>query len=263
MGIRVGIGGWSYPPWRGSFYPPALARADELAHASRRLSAIEINATYHGTQQRSSFAKWRDATPHDFVFCVKASRHATQRRRLAEAGEAVERFIRSGIAELGSKLGPIVWQLPPRYAYDGDDLDAFMRLLPRAAEGVPLRHAIEVRHDSFAVPAFVAQAREHGVAVVFSDTARFPAIGDLTADFVYARLMRARADLEHGYAPGELDAVAATALEWSAGLRPGNVPCVDASVAPPVRPRDVYLHFINGAKDKAPAAAMALRRRVG
>jgi uncharacterized protein YecE (DUF72 family) len=262
-GIRVGIGGWSYEPWRGSFYPPGLAHADELAYASRRLSAIEINSTYHGTQRRASFAKWRDSVPDGFVFSVKASRYATQRRVLAEAGESIERFIGSGVAELGDRLGPIVWQLPPTHAYDEGDMAAFLQLLPRAAEGVALRHAIEARHASFAVPAFIALARRHGVAIVFGDAERFPSIGDVTADFVYARLMRSQAELEHGYAPAALDAIATTAREWAQGLQPGNVPRVDGEAEVPAQPREVYVYFIDGAKEKAPAAALALRERLG
>lgn len=262
-GIRVGIGGWSYEPWRGSFYPPGLAHTDELAHASRRLSAIEINSTYHGTQRRASFAKWRDTVPDGFVFSVKASRYATQRRVLAEAGESIDRFIGSGIAELGPKLGPIVWQLPPTHAYDEDDMAAFLQLLPRSAEGVALRHAIEARHASHAVPEFVALARRHGVAIVFGDAERFPSIGDVTADFVYARLMRSQAELEHGYATAALDVIATTAREWAQGLQPGNVPRVGGEAAVPAQPRDVYVFFINGAKEKAPAAALALRERLG
>ena len=261
--IRVGIGGWTYAPWRGSFYPPGLAQTAELAHASRQLTAIEINSTYHGTQRRSSFAKWRDATPEGFVFSLKASRYATQRRVLAEAGESIERFVGSGIAELGPKLGPIVWQLPPTHRYDADDLAAFFGLLPRDAEGVPLRHAIEVRHASFETTGFVDLARRHGIAIVFTDAEQFPSIADLTADFVYARLMRSSAELEQGYAPEALDAIAATARAWAAGAQPVNLAYVDASRSGPAQPRDAYVYFINGAKEKAPAAATALLRRLG
>lgn len=243
--IRVGVGGWSFDGWRDNFYPPKLAAARELAYASRRLSAIEINSTFHGTQKPSSFAKWRDTAPAGFVFSVKASRYATHRTRLAEAGESVARFIGSGIEELGDKLGPLLWQFPATKAFDADDFDAFLALLPCELAGRPLRHALDVRHASFACEAFEAMARRHGAAVVWSDDAKLARIDAPTAGFVYARLMQAQAGQPLGYADDALDAIAARARGWAQG---GG---------------DVFAFFINGAKERAPAAAMALIERLG
>jgi uncharacterized protein YecE (DUF72 family) len=261
MNIRVGVGGWTYEPWRSNFYPAGWPHARELEYASRRLTVIEINSTYHGTQKRASFAKWRDQTPEGFAFSVKASRYATNRSRLADAGESIERFVDSGIAELGAKLGPILWQFLPTKRFDADDFDAFLALLPRAAEGVPLRHAIEVRHESFRCPEYLALARRHGVATVFTDSDEYPTFADLTGDFVYARLMRGRSELPTCYTPAELDAIAACAKAWAAGGEPSVVPRVEAA-RPAAPPRDVFMFFISRAKERCPAGAMALMDRL-
>ena len=177
--IRVGVGGWTYEPWRDNFYPAGWPKTRELEYASRRLSAIEINATYHGTQRRTSFAKWRDETPDDFVFSVKASRYATNRRVLAEAGDSIARFVDSGIAELGPKLGPIVWQFATTKHFEADDFEAFLALLPKEVEGVALRHVLDVRHASFMCPEYLALARRHGAATVFTDSDDYPSFADL------------------------------------------------------------------------------------
>ena len=259
--IRVGVGGWVFEPWRGSFYPEGLARKRELEYASRKLTTVEINGTYYGSQKPESFARWHDETPDDFVFAVKGPRFATNRRVLAEAGESVERFFRTGVLELGDKLGPINWQLMATKKLDLDDVAGFLALLPKRVEGRPIRHAIEVRHASFRTPEFVAVAREHGVAIVVAGDSDYPLIPDATAPFVYARIMGTGDAEPAGYAPGALDAWAARASAWAEGRTPGDL----ESVAPPTNgtPRDVFLYVISGAKQRNPAAAMALIARLG
>ncbi|MCG7346773.1 DUF72 domain-containing protein [Sphingomonas sp. ACRSK] len=260
--VRVGIGGWSFPPWRGTFYPEGLAQKRELEFASRALAAIEINATYHGSQKPASFASWAKTAPDGFVFAVKGSRYVTNRKVLAEAGESIQRFLNQGILELGDKLGPILWQFMATKQFDAEDFSAFLRLLPEKHEGVALRHAVQVRHASFAVPDFVAMARDAHVAIVFADSANYPAIADVTADFVYARLEAAEEAEPEGYAPAALDRWAKAAQTWAAGGVPEGLPYVDAA-PPPVEPRDTFVFCINGAKVRAPAAAQALIARTG
>ncbi len=261
--IRVGIGGWTYEPWRGgNFYPAGLAAAKELAWASRRLTMIEVNGTYYSTQRPSSFARWRDETPEDFVFSLKAHRLATNRRVLAEAGPSIAHFVGSGITELRDKLGPIVWQLPPSKRFDAADLEAFVRLLPRERDGRALRHALEVRHDSFRCPEYLALARRHGIATVFTDSDDYPSMADVTGDFVYVRTMRTQASEPQGCSPAALAAVAASAQAWRSGAEPAGVPRVEPAV-PAAAPRDVFLLFISAAKEKAPAAAMGVIAALG
>ena len=254
--IRIGTGGWSYPPWRDNFYPKGLAQARELEYASGKLTAIEINATYHRLQKPESFAKWRDATPASFVFSVKASMYSTNRRILGEAGESIGRFMASGLAELGDKLGPIVWQFMPTKAFDPDDFGAFLALLPGVHEGVTLRHAVEVRHRSFMVPEFVALARRHRVAVVFADSDTHPSFADVTSDFVYGRLMKTDTSQPTGYAPDRIAFWADCAKRWSTGDVPA-LPKVSPGPVERASPRDVFLFYISGAKERAPAAAVA------
>ncbi|QEI07433.1 DUF72 domain-containing protein [Pigmentiphaga aceris] len=259
--IRVGIGGWTFAPWRDNFYPADLAQSRELEYASTQVTAIEINGTYYGTQKPSTFARWRDETPEDFVFSVKASRYATNRKVLGDAGESIAKFIGSGLAELGPKLGPILWELAPTKVFDPDDLRAFFALLPDKVDGLPLRHVLEVRHESFMCADYVALARKYRVATVFTDSPKFPSFADVTGDFVYARLMDAKSRLKAGYAPKALDAWADTARSWAQG----NLPDALTYAAQPgktTKPRDVFVFFINGAKERAPAAAMALLTRL-
>jgi uncharacterized protein YecE (DUF72 family) len=260
--IRVGIGGWTYAPWRGAFYPEGLAHARELEYASRQLTAIEINGTYYSTQKPATFAKWRDDTPEDFVFTLKASRFATNRRELAGAKDSIERFLHSGIAELGPKLGPIVWQFAPTKVFNPDDFGAFLALLPDKLDGLPLRHALDVRHPSFACAEYVELARRHRAATVFTDSEDYPSIADRTADFVYARLMRASTAFKAGYAPKALDAWADRLRAWSRGDDPADLPRVAQQTPAAPQPQDVYAYFINGAKERAPAAARAMIERV-
>lgn len=258
----VGVGGWTYEPWRDNFYPKGLAQARELEHASRHLTAIEINGTYYGTQKRASWIKWRDTVPEGFVFSVKASRYATNRRILSEGGEPISRFLDQGLAELGDKLGPILWQFAPTKRFDAEDFAGFLKLLPPKQEGVALRHALEVRHDSFACPAFVDLARDNGCAIVFADHATYPVIADPTADFVYARLQQSDAAIATGYDDRGLDHWAACARDWIGGKAPAGLPYVAPPAAQAPR-RDAFIFFISGAKERNPAAAQALISRLG
>ena len=259
--IRVGVGGWTFEPWRGTFYPAGLAHGRELAHASRQLTAIEVNGTYYSSMKPATFAKWHDDTPDDFVFALKASRFATNRRVLAEAGESIQRFVGSGISELGAKLGPIVWQFAPTKRFDAVDFEAFLRLLPAAANGVALRHVLDVRHESFKVPAYLQLARRYGCATVFTDSDDYPSFADLTGSFLYARLMRTQARFAVGIEPRVLDAYARCAEVWCNGGEPDGLPRVEPPV-PGAAARDVFIFFIGGAKEKAPAAAVALIERL-
>jgi uncharacterized protein YecE (DUF72 family) len=259
--IRVGVGGWVFAPWRGEFYPEGLPQARELDYASRRLTTIEINGTFYRTQKPDSFRKWAAETPDDFVFSVKGPQFATHRRVLAEAGGAVDRFFASGVLELKSKLGPVLWQMPPTKKLDPEDFAAFLALLPQHLDGRPIRHAVEVRHASFAVPSFIALLREFSVAGALVESDKHPLIADVTADFVYARLQRSSEKLKTGYAPRDLDRWARRARAWSDGALPDDLP----TVAEPAKPRaglDVFIYMIAGAKLRAPAAAMALISRL-
>jgi uncharacterized protein YecE (DUF72 family) len=261
--IHVGVGGWVYEPWRGTFYPPGLPKAQELDYLSRRVTAIEINATYYRTQSAASFAKWRDATPDGFVFAVKATRFATNRRVLAEAGDSVDRFVTSGLAELGPKLGPIVWQFATTKWFDAVDFGAFLALLPRNIGSLPLRHAMEVRHPSFMSADYLALARRHGVATVFADSDDYPSFADPTADFVYARLMRSESGVATGYAPERIASWADGARRWAEGLEPSGLPRVEATEPAGAAARDVFMFFISGAKERAPAAAVSTLAALG
>jgi uncharacterized protein YecE (DUF72 family) len=260
--IRVGIGGWTFEPWRGVFYPKGLKHDDELEYASRAVSAIEINATYYRLQSEKSFSKWAATVPDDFVFSVKASRYCTNRKNLRDAGDAIEKFFAQGVTNLGAKLGPILWQLMPTKRFDAEELEGFLALLPRERDGLRLRHTLEVRHESFLVPEFVAIARKAGVAVTFADSDDYPQIADLAADFVYARLQNAKQKEKLGYAPAALDRWIAVAREWSEGGRPQGLDYVAAEKKKTNAPRDVFLFVINGAKVRAPAAAKALLERL-
>ncbi|TKD51801.1 DUF72 domain-containing protein [Sphingomonas baiyangensis] len=260
--IRVGIGGWTFAPWRGGvFYPEGLPHKRELEHAARVVTAIEINGTYYSSFKPESFAKWRDETPAGFVFSVKASRYAVNRKRLDEAGESVTRFVGQGIVELGDRLGPILWQLAATKRFDPEEIAGFLALLPARHEGIALRHAVQVRHESFHTPEFVALCRTAGVAIVHGDSAQYPAIADVSGDFAYVRLENAEERFAAGYAPSALDRWADAARRWAAGGAPEGLPCASNEAAPAV-PRDVFVFFINGHKEKAPAGAMALIERL-
>jgi len=257
--IRVGIGGWTYEPWRDNFYPAKLPASRELQHASRQVTAIEVNGTYYSTMTAKAFERWFAETPDDFVFALKANRFATNRRVLAEAGESIARFIGSGLARLEHKLGPVLWQFAPTKRFDPADFEAFLKLLPADVEGRPLRHVLDVRHDSFMVPEFLALARAYRAAVVFTDSPDYPSFANLTADFVYLRLMNAKSDVPTGYPPDVLGAFAACAKTWAGGGEPSGLPLVEGDTgAPAAASRDVFMFMINGAKERAPAAAMGV-----
>jgi uncharacterized protein YecE (DUF72 family) len=259
-GIRVGIGGWTYVPWRDNFYPKGLVQRRELEYASRHVSAIEVNGTWYGAQKPATYAKWRDETPDGFVFSAKAPQRITMSRTLANTGAQVDAFL-GDIVTLGDKLGPIVWQFE-RARLDPDDFAEFLALLPAAINGRTMRHVLDMRVPGFADTAFVALARRHRMATVFTDSTEHPSFADITADFVYARLMRTRSAIETGYPEAELQRWAACARTWASGGDPDDLPHV-AARAPRAAPRDVFVYFISSAKERNPAAAMALLRMLG
>lgn len=264
MSIYIGIGGWNFEPWRGTFYPDGLSQKKELDYASRKLTSIEINSTYYGAQKPETFAKWRDETPEGFIFCVKGSRYTTNRRVLAEAGESIEKFITSGVTELKDKLGPINWQFMATKKFDAEDFEAFLKLLPASYDGVSLRHAVEVRSPTFQTPEFIDMARHYKVAVVNAFDEDFPQIGDQTADFAYLRLLGTEENEPIGYTQAALD-------EWSGRLKaiengtvPDDIACVGERNRHEsgAKRRDVFAYVISGDKVKNPHAAMALIERV-
>jgi uncharacterized protein YecE (DUF72 family) len=259
--IRIGIGGWTYEPWRGTFYPEKWPQKRELEYASRRLTSIEINGTFYGSQKPESFAKWHDETPDDFVFSLKAPRFATNRRVLADAGDAIARFFAGGVLELKGKLGPINWQLAPTKQFDPADFEAFLKLLPKEAKGRSLRHVVEVRDPSFRSPDFIALVRQHGVAVAIAADSSYPQIADATAPFVYARIMGTRETAESGYSDAALDLWAARARAWASGAVVDDLDCVVPQGAVG-QTRDVYIYVISGHKVANPSAAMALLQRL-
>ena len=259
--IYCGIGGWTYEPWRGVFYPKGLPHARELAYAAEHLTSIEVNGTFYRTQTPATFRKWASEVPDGFVFSLKGPRYAVNRRVLSEAGDSVNRFLDSGITELGDKLGPLLWQFAPTKKFDEADFAGFLALLPPTFDGRPLRHVVEVRHDSFKSPGFIALARDANVAICYADHDTYPAIADVTGDFVYARLQKGNEKLKAGYPPKALDAWTARAKIWAKGGEPADLPRVDKKSAPS-RPRDVFVYFIHEAKLRAPAAAMALIGRL-
>jgi len=259
--IRIGVGGWTYEPWRGTFYPADLAQKRELEYAASKLTSIEINGTFYGSQKPATFAKWRDEAPAGFVFALKAPRYATQRRVLAEAGSTIERFVAGGILELKDKLGPINWQLMPATKFDPVDFEAFLKLLPKRHEGHTLRHVVEVRHESFRVPEFVDMCRHHGIAIVVAGDSTYPQIADVTAPFVYARIMGTQDSEPLGYSPAALDLWVKRARRWADGDVAEDLHVVAPRKAERVD-RDVYLYVISGHKVANPAAAQALIERV-
>lgn len=239
--IRIGIGGWTYPPWRGTFYPDKLAQSKELAYASRQFGAIEINATFYGRQSPKSWSAWEKAVPEDFKFTVKGSRYVVTRPKLADAGEGLGVYFAQGMAALREKLGPVLWMLAARRKFNREDIGAFFKLLPPKLDGLPLRHVIEPRHESFRDEAFFQLCRDHDVAIVFGDDDEFPCIDADTASFAYARLQRMHEEVPTGYDLKELEQFAARAKDWRA------------------KRRDSFIFLINGAKVRAPAAARALQ----
>jgi len=260
--IRVGIGGWSYAPWRGVFYPKGLKQADELSYATSKLTSIEINATHYRLQSPKSFRIWVATAPDGFVFSVKGPRLITQQKVLAETGNFITRFFKSGLAELGDRLGPILWQFAPFKRFDEDDFAKFLDLLPHELDGQELNQVVEVRHASFAIPRFAELARDAGVTIAYVDAEGWPNIADLTGDVIYARLQRGDDALAAAYPPGELDSWAGRAKTWAKGNPPSDLKLLAESAASKPRPRDVFIYFIHEGKLRAPAAAMALIERL-
>lgn len=242
--IRVGVGGWTYEPWRGVFYPDGLTQKRELEFAAQHLTTIEIDSTFYGRQKRTSFAAWAKAAPDDFKFSVKALQYATARKVLADSGRSVTMFMEQGFTELGDKLGPINWQFRATKAFERDDFARFLDLIPDVQDGMALRHVIEPRHESFRDPAFYALARARNMAVVFADGGDYPCVDAQTADFAYARLQGSVERLKKGYSPKALDHWAHQARGWAKGGR------------------EVFVYFISGAKVRNPAAARALLKRL-
>ena len=242
--VRVGIGGWTYPPWRGVFYPDKFPQAKELEYASGKFGAIEINATFYSRQSPKSWEKWGNTAPDDFQFAIKGSRYCVMRSRLAEGTEGIGNFFAQGFAALGPKLGPIMWQFAPRRKFDRDDIAGFIDLLPEKLDGMTLRHAIEPRHESYRDEKFFELCRARNIAIVVEDSDDYPTIEADTADFAYARFQRMNEDVDTGYDAASLDSLADRARAWQ-------------------KRGDAYIFMINGAKVRAPAAALALRTKLG
>jgi uncharacterized protein YecE (DUF72 family) len=259
--IYVGVGGWTFAPWRGLFFPKGLAHAKELSYASRKLTAIEVNGTFYRSQKPATYRKWASETPEDFVFSLKGPRFAVNRSVLADAGDSIKRFLESGVTELGDRLGPLLWQFAPYKKFDESDFGRFLEHLPPVFDGRRIRHVVEVRHDSFRVPAFIALLRKFEIPVVFAEHAKYPEIADLTGDFVYARLQKGKDSIKTGYPPAALDEWAEHANAWAKGLVPAALPVVDKFPARKT-PRDVFIFFIHEGKKRAPAAAMELIERL-
>ncbi|QDH69574.1 DUF72 domain-containing protein [Marilutibacter alkalisoli] len=259
-GIRVGIGGWTFAPWRDNFYPRGLVQRRELEYASRQLSSIEINGTFYGAQKPATYARWAAETPAHFMFSLKAPKRVTHGGALARAGGQARAFIDGGLAEFGERLGPILWQLSPQRVFDRDDLAAFLDALPDTLDGRTLRHVLEVRHDSFRDPAYLRLARERGIATVFTDSNQHPSLADITGPFVYARLMRSQDPVTTGYPEQALQLWVRRARQWARGGDPDDLPHVETPRAPAGHAREVFIYFISAAKARNPAAATALIR---
>ena len=260
-GVFVGIGGWTFAPWRGVFYPKGLAHAKELQYASSHLSSIEVNGTFYRTQKPATYRKWASEVPDGFVFALKGPRFATNRRVLAEAGNSVKIFLDSGVTELGPHLGPLLWQFAPTKNFDEKDFGKFLELLPNTFDGKRLRHVVEVRHDSFCTPAFIKLLRQFEIPVVFAEHAKYPSIADVTGDFVYARLQKGKDSIKTAYPPKGLDQWTKRVETWAQGNEPQDLPRIDKTKAKP-KPRDVFVYFIHEGKIRAPAAAQALIERL-
>jgi uncharacterized protein YecE (DUF72 family) len=256
--IHVGIGGWTFEPWRGVFYPEGLPHAKELAYAGTHLTSIEVNGTFYRAQTPATFRKWASEVPAGFVFSLKGPRFATNRRVLKEAGDSIKRFLDSGVTELGDRLGPLLWQFAPTKKFDPADFGGFLELLPDRLGGRALRHVIEVRHDSFRTAEFIALLRKFAMPVVFTDHARYPNIADITSDFVYARLQRGKDTVATAYPPKEIDAWAERLQSWATGSEPDDLPRVAPAQKAKPSPRDVFAYVIHEGKIRAPAGAMAL-----
>jgi len=256
--IRTGIGGWTFDAWEGTFYPEKLTKKRQLEYASSKLSVIEVNGTYYGSQKPETFAKWASEVPDGFIFSLKASRFTTNRKILAEAAESIDKFLNQGLVELGDHLGPLLWQFAPTKKFEPDDFEAFLKLLPEKLEGLPLRHVVEVRHDSFKVPEFVALLEKYNIAPVCADHFDYPMIADVTANFVYTRLQKGSDDIPTCYTEPDMNAWADRLKTWAAGDVPVDLPVVDNVRKVKTQPRDVFAFFIHEGKVNAPQGAMAM-----
>jgi uncharacterized protein YecE (DUF72 family) len=284
--IRIGISGWTYAPWRGVFYPNGLARKSELAYASRQFPSIEINGTFYGLQKPDVFARWRDETPDGFVFSVKGSRYITHLRRLRDIETPLANFLASGLLRLGPKLGPILWQFPPNLAFDADLFARFLAMLPGDTDAAaeiakrhderldgrawtksettqPMRHALEIRHDSFCTPDFIELLREYKVGLVVADTVEWPLLMDVTADFIYCRLHGSEQLYVSGYSDEALDRWVGRIDAWTHGIEPDDANRILPSLKRSAKGRDVYVYFDNDVKVRAPADARSLAERLG
>jgi uncharacterized protein YecE (DUF72 family) len=283
--VRIGISGWNYAPWRGKFYPQGLRQKDELAYAANIFSTIEINGTFYSLQRPESFARWAEMTPDGFVFAVKAPRFITHVKRLKEVEAPIANFFASGVLRLGAKLGPVLWQFPPNFRFDSARIEAFFELLPHDTKTAakqarchdarmrgrawietdaerPLRHAMEIRNESFVDPKFIALLRRHHIALVCADTVAWPRLMDLTSDFVYCRLHGSEELYASGYDDAALDEWAARVAAWTRGSEPPKAERIVDRPAPKRRTRDVFVYFDNDAKVRAPIDAQGLERRV-
>ena len=257
------MGGWTFEPWEGTFYPDDLPKKRQLEYASSKLATIEINGTYYSGFKPDTWAKWAAETPDDFVFSVKGNRFVTNRKVLSDAGESMARFFAQGMEELGPKLGPIVWQFANTKKFEAEDFEGFLKLLPESHAGRKLRHVLEVRHATFIDPRFVALARKYGTAICYAHHTTYPEIADLTADFVYARLQRGDDDIPTAYSSDDLKGWARRAMIWAEGGIPEDLPLADPAAKAVIRPRDVFVYIIHKGKVRAPQGAMALQELVG
>lgn len=281
--IRIGISGWTYAPWRGVFYPKGLTQTRELEYAAQQFRSIEINGTFYGMLRPDAFATWARQVPDDFVFALKGPRFITHLRRLRDVETPLANFIASGLLRLGPKLGPILWQLPPNFRFDAERIDAFLKLLPHNTAAAarlgrkhdnrlkapawlkvdaerPMRHAFEIRHESFRDRAFIDLLRQYDVALVCADSVEWPRLMDITSDFVYCRLHGSVQLYASGYDDGALDDWARRAVVWARGGDPDHAEHIDGKARP--RIRDVFVYFDNDAKVQAPTDAVGLVRRV-
>jgi uncharacterized protein YecE (DUF72 family) len=256
--IRVGVGGWTFEPWRDNFYPKGLPHAKELSYAAERLTSIEVNGTFYRTQSPATYRKWASEVPDGFMFSIKGSRYVTNRSVLKEAGDSIKRFLNSGPTELGPKLGPLLWQFAPFKKFDAADFGGFLELLPPTFDSHHLRHVVEVRHASFKTPEFIELLRHHKIAVVFTDHETYPNIADITADFFYARLQQGEDTTPTAYPPKQIKEWADRLRTLAEGKQPKDLPLVDDKGKPKAGRRDVFAYIIHEGKVRAPAGAMAL-----
>jgi uncharacterized protein YecE (DUF72 family) len=261
--IFIGIGGWTFEPWRGNFYPKGLPHAKELSYASERLTSIEVNGTFYRTQTPATFRKWASEVPDGFVFSIKGPRYATNRTVLKEAGDSIKRFLDSGVTELSSRFGPLLWQFAPTKKFDAADFGGFLELLPDKFNGCHIRHVVEVRHDSFKTPEFAALLRKFSIPAVYTDHARYPNIADVTGDFVYARLQQGDDDVPTAYPPKQITEWSKRLAAWASGGEPDDLKRIEPAPKSKGKPRDVFAYVIHEGKIRAPAGAMALIEKVG